>query len=209
MSITIGIYDFFSRIIPGGVFVAALLYILQKDSSLAINLANVSTLQFVILGTLSYIFGFILTPVSEPWYRFFRPKNLYKKTIDDLGKELPTVEMNLQDMDWYTLLAFIKRHSMQMAQDVEQLNAVSIMLRNTGFSFVCFALIFAAEILFGNHVLRNIFLSIFCLLASVVLAHEAVKFRTWFYRAVYQSVVALIAEPKQLSVKFLTKPPST
>lgn len=79
MSITIGIYDFFSRIIPGGVFVSALLYILQKDPSLAINLANVSTLQFVILGTLSYIFGFVLTPVSEPWYRFFRPKSLYKK----------------------------------------------------------------------------------------------------------------------------------
>lgn len=208
MGITIGIYDFFSRIIPGGILVAALLYLLQKDLLLSASLSNLSTLQLIALGTLSYIMGYVLTPISDPWNRLFRPKNLYKKTISELSKELPAVEMSLDDMNWYTLLAFIKRHNMPMSQDVEQLNAVSIMLRNTSFALLLFCLIFTFEFVFGNHLLRDGLLSIFCLFSSIVLVRESVKFRTWFYKAVYQSVVALIAEPKQLSVKFQSKPHS-
>jgi hypothetical protein len=149
MSIRIGIYDFFARVIPGGVVLAALLYILTRYFGFSTSLLSLSTTQLIALGALAYIIGFVLTPLSAPLYRKLRPKNLYQETIIQLGRELPVIEIQYKDMDWYTLLAFIKRHNMDMGLDVEHLNAVSIMLRNTSLGTFMFSVIFAIEFLFS------------------------------------------------------------
>ncbi|MFM7449169.1 MAG: hypothetical protein ACKO24_11285 [Leptolyngbyaceae cyanobacterium] len=202
MGIAIGIYDFFSHAIPGGVVVAAILYLLQRDLLLSTNHTSLSVQLLIILGTLSYILGYVLDPFSLFWYRIFSPKNHHKKVIEDLDKNLLSVEINLQDIDWYTLLAFVKRNNMHMSQDVERFNVTSIMLRKVSLGMLIFAFIFSFEFIFINRLPMLVFLGVFCLVTSIVLIKESVKFKSWFYAAIYQSVAALVAEPKNLPVKF-------
>lgn len=75
---------------------------------------ELSTTQLLILGSIAYVIGFVLTPISGFLYRCFQPKNLYKRTIEQLSRELPTVEICYKDMDWGVLLSFIKRHNKVM-----------------------------------------------------------------------------------------------
>ena len=60
MSIRVGIYDFFARVIPGGLRLAAFLYILIRYFSFSINFIKLSTTQLIILGAIAYVIGFIL-----------------------------------------------------------------------------------------------------------------------------------------------------
>ena len=202
MSIRIGIYDFFARVIPGGLCLAAFLYILIRYFSFSINFTKLATTQLIILGAIAYIIGFVLTPISGFLYRCFQPKNLYKKTIEQLSQELPAVEICYKNMDWGVLLSFIKRHNMDMGLDVEHLNAVSIMLRNASLCTLLFSIIFCFEFIFINRLPSLILFCNVCFICAILLLRESIKFRTWFYRAIHQSVIALIANPEDLAVKF-------
>lgn len=202
MTIRIGVYDFFAHLIGGSFLLAVLLYIFQKILPLPVNIANLSSSQVLILGAMAYVLGYASTPMGSIWYRFWVPKDMYQKTVSKLNQELAGVGVNLEIMDWYTLVAFIKRHSIDMAQDVEQYNAISIMLRSTSLGFLIFSVVFGVEFLFSGHSLGFILLSFICLFLAIVLIQEAVKYHTYFFRSIYQSVVALIVKPEQLSVRF-------
>jgi hypothetical protein len=205
MTIRIGVYDFFAHLIGGSFLLAALLYILQKLLLLPIDIANLSSIHILILGTIAYVLGYVVTPIGSIWYRFWVPKDIHQKTLSKLNKELVGIGVNLEIMDWYTLVAFIKRHSIDMAQDVEQYNAISIMLRSVSLGFLLFSVIFDIEFLFSNRSLEFILLSFICLFLSIVMIQEAVKYHTYFFRSIYQSIVALLVKPEQLSVCFRSK----
>ena len=159
----------------------------------------------MILGTIAYVLGYAATPMGSIWYRFWVPKDLYQRTVSRLNQEIAGMGVNLEVMDWYTSVAFIKRHSVDMAQDVEQYNAISIMLRSTSLGFLLFSGVFGIEFLLFNRSPGLIFLGFICLFLSIVLIQEAVKYHTYFFRSIYQSVVALILKPEQISAKFQAK----
>ena len=202
MSIKVGVYDFFTHLIGGSFLLAIILYILQRLLPLPIDIANLSSTQFLILGTIGYVLGYVATPISSHyWYRFFVPKELYQNTIQALNKQIPQMEVNLDEMDWYTLIAFIKKQNIDMAGDIEQYNAISIMLRSTSFGLLLFSITFIVDFFLKNYVIGFLFLSIVCFILSVILIRESVTYHTYFFRSIYQSVVALIIQPEQLSVK--------
>lgn len=203
MSIRIGLYDFFAQLIGGSFFLAAIFYILQKMLPIPISITNLSTTHLLILGVIAYVFGYATSRMAYFWYRVWQPKDLYKKTIEKLAQQLSDrMEVDIQAMDWYTLVAFIKRHNLDMAQDVVQYHAVSLMLRSTSFGLLIFTFIFCFEFLIGNRLLGYALLSVLCLFLSIILIQEAVRYHTYFFRSIYQSVIALLVEPEQLSVKF-------
>ena len=203
MTIRIGIYDFFAQLIGGSFFLTAIFYLLQKMLPLPINILTITTTQLVILGVIAYVIGYATSRLANFWYRLWAPKHLYRITIEKLTQELiERMNFEVQKMDWYTLLAFIKRHNLDMAQDVVQFHAVSLMLRSTSFSLFIFAIIFCFEFLLVDRLIGYIFLSVLCLFLSIILIQEAVRYNTYFYRGIYQSVVALIVKPEQLSINF-------
>ena len=91
---------------------------------------------------------------------------------------------------------------MDMGLDVENFNVVSIMLRNLSICMLLFAIIFCFEFIFINRLPSLILFCNVCFISAILLLIESIVFRKWFYRAVYQSVVALVANPEDLAVKF-------
>lgn len=203
MTIKIRAYDFFAYTIPGGIFVAAFGYILHKYQWIPISLANLSTLELVVLVGLSYLVGYFVDPlVSKSWYRLFRSEDLFERTMTEFNKRQPSLEVNFRDMDWYIFFAFIKRHDNDMALDIDRLKVINVMLKNSSLGLFVFAVIFLLDFIDYGYLPIHVIGSIICLLMALVLGKESVKFQIWFYEGVFQCTIALILEPRQLPIKF-------
>ena len=202
MSIRIGTYDFFAHLVGGGFFLASILYLLQRIIPLPISVTSLSTVELLGLGAVAYVLGHVAHRLSSMlWYRFFAPKDLYQRTIQKLSQDIPSVKFNFEDTDWYTLVAYIKKHSADMAQDVEHFHAVSIMLRSTSFSLLLFGLVFGVEFFTNNYSYSQLILCVISLFLSVILVRISVTYNVYFYRSIHQSVIALVIKPEELPIQ--------
>jgi len=206
MSIKLGIYDFFAYMIPGGIAIAAFLFILINHFGLIVDYTQLSATHILLFGILSYLCGYVVDAVSgRIWLNFFYPKNHFEKTINEFNERNPFIKVSLKTMDWYIVFTYIKKQSIEIADTIDKLNAQSKMLKNSGFGSLIFSIILLVEFFYSNYQINNLLLSIACLVIAIILAKQAVKFRTWFYVSIYQSYVGLIAEPDFLPVKLLSK----
>jgi hypothetical protein len=207
MGIKIGLYDFFARTIPGGIFLGALLYILRRYQIYSFTFANISAMEASLFAICSYIAGFVIDPIANKyWYRFFnRSGGLHEKTMIEWNKKHSGIEVQSREMPWYIPLSYIKRHNLEMAYDVERFNVMSIMLRGASFGALLFTVIFTIEFFSRGFLFRFLIFSGLCLTAAIISIRESIKFRTWFYKALYESVIALIITPEQLPIKFKTE----
>ena len=203
MSIKVGVYDFFAHLIGGSFLFAALLYIFHGLFPFPVP-AELSSFQIIALGAFSYIMGYAATPISSRlWYRFFAPKDLHQQTIKKLNKEIPNMKVDFDVMDWYTLLAFIKKTNKDMGDEIEQYNAISIMLRTVSFSLVIFSAVFGVQFFSENLLWTYLVFSILCLIFAIIFVRASVTYHTYFFRSIYQTIVAILATPGQLSVKLM------
>jgi len=109
MSIKLGIYDFFSYLIPGGIITAAFFFVLNKHLALAVDFGSLSIIEFLVLGTLAYLVGFATDFIAgKTWYKLFRRKDLFEFTMTNFNKRHPSFEVLFQEMDWYIPFSFIK-----------------------------------------------------------------------------------------------------
>lgn len=206
MSIKLSIYDFFSYLIPGGIITAAFFFVLNKHLGLAIDFGSLSTVEFLILATLAYLVGFATDFISgKTWYKLFRRKDLFEVTMSNFNKRHPSFEVLFEEMDWYIPFSFIKKQSLDMAQDIDKFNVTNKMLRNSSFGFFLFAIIFIVEFFLDGHSSVYAIFSVSCLVISIILARQSVKFATWFYQSIFQTLIAILAKPEQMPVKFVVK----
>lgn len=202
MRIKIGIYDFFAHLISGGLLLATLLYVLQRLFRLPVSIPNIPYSQIWILGVIVYMMGFAMIPMGSLWYSCWVPEDMCQKAVSKLNQKLVGMGANLEIMDSYTLLAFVKRHSIDMARGVEQYYTISVILRSISLGFLLLSISFGVEFSFFGFSPGLIIFSFLCLFISIMLIQEAVKYHTCFFRRIYQSVVALIIKPEQLSIRF-------
>ena len=76
------------------------------------------------------------------------------------------------------------------------------MLRGISLGLLAFAFVFCLKIFSAPQAWSYAVCSLLSMAATYLAMQEAIKFRTWFYQAIYQSVVALELKPDQIPVKF-------
>jgi hypothetical protein len=206
MSIKLDVYDFFSYLIPGGIITAAFFFILKMHYALAVDLSNPSIIEYLIFGIVSYLMGYVADFIAgKTWYKLFRKKDIFESTMRNFNIRNASFEVGFQEMDWYIPYSFVKHHNLDMAHDIDKLNVTNKMLRTSSFGILLFAIIFAVEFFLNGYLLIYAILGASCLIIAVILAREAVKFSRWFYGTIFQSLVAIIAKPEQMPVKFRSK----
>jgi len=99
-------------------------------------------------------------------------------------------------------LAYIRRQNLPMAQEIERFNVTHIMLRGISLGMLIFALVFCLKIFTSPQAWMQAIFSLLCMAIAYIIMQEAIKFRVWFYEAIYQSVFALQLKPEQLPVKY-------
>ena len=160
----------------------------------------------LVIGVLSYIVGYVVDFITaKTWYKLFRRKDIFESTMTDFNKHHPTIEVDFKQMDWYISYSFVKRHNLDMAQDIDKFNVTNKMLRTSSFGFLLFAIVFGVEFFLNKYSSLYAILSVTCLITAVILVCEAVKFSAWFYQAIFDSLIAIIAKPEEMPVKFTLK----
>jgi hypothetical protein len=193
MNIRLGIYEIFSRIVPGGVYMAAIWQFLSILEVTAVDLQTINSLSLpVSLGLVvaAYILGGAFDYLSLILFRLFKKRGLHARTFAEFKKKYQDRwTIDFTDEDWTVLLAYIRTRNMELASDIERHNAISIMSRNisTGLMLI------AGNSLIEFFLSRNSIQLLICLIMLVVSAltlHQALKFRGWFYETIYETVLA-------------------
>lgn len=201
MNLRLGIYEIFSRIVPGGVYMAAIAQLLSVLGLLVIDwqaLNDVSLIASFGLVVLAYVVGGALNPYSFIWLRLFGNKGVSTVSLAAFKQRYRAQwEIDVDDKDWPVLLAFLRTKNLELTGDIERQNAISIMLRNVSFGLGMMAVNFVvAFVLYRT--LPNLFAAVILLVVSILVVRESTKFRRWFYDGIFETTLAYRIELEKL-----------
>lgn len=204
MSIRMGIYDFFAYTIPGGLYLLAALYVITRLKPLNIDLMRVSILQALFFAIASYVVGIILDPLAKYlWYDRFKPEDVLSEVRAEMNRRNDQISFPDVKIDWYVLLAYIRHQNMEMAVEIERINATKIMMRNVSFVLLLYAALPLIDLaIYGFSVWQAIVIVV-CLLGSILSLKQALKFGAWFYGGIFETVAALELKPEHIPIELL------
>ena len=190
MSVSIGIFDLYSFMIPG------LLYLFVFNEAarvIKISYFDLSLLKDnVWLGVgilvLAYITGHILTSLSfRIWFRLFyrheRSERAYNKF------KLRMSDVDFEPKKWSILLAVIRRDNSDIAQVIEKNIVDAIMFRNVSFGLALFAMVQIVSGVATGFTPINITTAILSLSASGLALRQSAKYDGWFFNSVFEHAV--------------------
>jgi hypothetical protein len=199
MPITVGIYDLFSYIIPGALY----LFILNDFMRLigwqyieiidAIKLQkNIGWPEFLLVVLAAYIAGNVFEVFRSAMLDRWLYYDVAGKSLAKIKKRLShsDLEMAFDTDDWSICQEVLQTRSHNIIQNVERFKANALMMRN--FSFVAFlnAALQLTQFLKEPLALQHM---VFCLISLVVMTlthRRARRFDDWNYRAIYSQALA-------------------
>lgn len=194
MTLWLSLYDFFAYMIPGVFYILVVAGGLNIFGFISINetsLNNSSLFTFLILLGVGYVLGQLIDPVAYKWLGFFKGKSRTArvKTFTLFQAQNPELELQFNPKDWSILLSAIKIQKPGISADIEQHNALSIMLRNLSFGLFISSLILVLTFITVNTHWGNLLLAGAALfLSSVALKRSALR-RDWFYTSILEVFV--------------------
>ena len=186
MSLTLGLYDVFSNIVPGLVYLSLayeLLALVKIDLPYSAILSNPFLL--IALLVLALILGHILNRVSYTlWFWRFESYGTSRRIVQQsLANQHP--ELGFEADDAELLLAVIKHNDFQLSERIESNRANGIMMRNLSFGFILHAIV-AVMFLLKNGVSAVHLIYLVCALLFCFLSIQRTKdFIRWFYRDIF------------------------
>lgn len=187
MSITFGIYDFFSYTVPGALYILVVnqLLILMKLPSIDINNLNVnlgSTLLWVII---SYVVGQLMDSFSIRLYyavNKFTAETIAMKEFRERHKDL-AIDFTIHDRQ--TLFSVVRHNNLDLALYIDSFKAISIMLNNISLALLLLAIEQLAEMLVRGFTFPTLVVLVASLGFSYVAITRSALFNKWHWSAVY------------------------
>ena len=193
MNIQLGIYEIFSTIIPGCIYLMAIGQVFSMLGFKQLTwdiLKDLSGISIFIVLIAAYVLGLAFNRFGIGWYGLFKGSN---KSVDSLNafklNQSNRWNINFEDKDWQILLALIRSKNLDLARETERHLASAIMLRNLSFGFLLLTII--------NLIQAALISSLGFLIASIVLftismltISESKKFRRWYYDTILSTVLA-------------------
>jgi hypothetical protein len=193
MNIRLGIYDIFSTIIPGGLY----LVVIAEFTRLAgwmrfdwLSLQDAGILPSLGLVSVAYIIGAATDRIGSQWHRIFKKRGASNRVLDRF-KELHSDHwiIDFDDKDWAILRTYIYIHNPNVADDADRFNALSIMLRNISLGFFLLALIEIIQLVTARN-WAIVALITLLLFLSYQTAIRARTLRYWYYSSVLEAILA-------------------
>jgi hypothetical protein len=193
MNIKLGIYEIFSRIIPGGLYIVAVAQFLIIVGVINLDLQSLNNLPAAItvgLIVVSYILGGAFDNLAISLFSLVRKTDISAGSLDAFKKKhQDRWHIDFEDQDWSILLAFIRTKSLDLASEIDRHNAISVMLRNFGVGLLVIAANFLIAFFISQNPV-NLYICITMVGVSILIVREALKFRRWFFNGIYETVLA-------------------
>lgn len=153
MSISIGIYDFFSYTVPGLIYLLVVYDVFNLFHPIKAEIDKLGDAPLwgglILLVIFAFLVGHIFDSISHRlWYRLFyrggsqvRAYNTFLKIIG--------VNASFNPHQWTILLGAIRHNDAQLADAIDRNKATSIMLRNISFALFLLGVVFIAQAIYS------------------------------------------------------------
>ncbi|ONH27171.1 hypothetical protein [Pseudofrankia asymbiotica] len=154
MSLSLGVFDIFAYSLPGSLYLALLLYVLDRASW--IDLAQVEDLNSTLLIAGSIVSSYLLGQLTYAPRRFLgrrmprwlRPGRSARREFLD---RFPAAQsMTFVQVDQAVVFAAIEVKAPDSAVEISRLRASGIAVRNAGIAFLLAAVVAAVELVVGH-----------------------------------------------------------
>ena len=184
MSISLGLFDLFTYIIPGSLYLALIAYAAERFSWIEIGqFGNVPSL--VLFGGIliaSYLLGFVADPLAaqlDKRMRFWKAR--YQEDAKEVFKtRAPGAARRLYvRADLYLLLAAAETSQKEAALEISRFRATGLMLRNCSVPFLVACVVSIAEAIVGTHPVAAILCAVFFGAAVFSCIGQGARLRGW------------------------------
>lgn len=189
MSISLGVYEFFSYILPGILYLYVFNEFLGLINSPKLDLSQLNNVTAIFLLGIAYLMGQVMNAVTTFFWRRLgkiesRLQNLPSQSLERLKRKFPSLKIDFGRDDWDFLLNRLRQDEPELASHLERFAALGLMLRNTAQALLSLSIIhigFAVKT--GNfYFLINAALLIFL---GLFASRRGETFLRWFYNGVY------------------------
>jgi hypothetical protein len=197
MSISLGIYDLFSYILPGSVYLFILiraLGFLDEIQRIEFGLAQL----FAFFG-LAYRVGLLLDPLATKlwYYKFFTSKDLKAKVLDQLKINNPNIEIDFTEKQQGVLLSKIHSNTKEVSA-IDRYSTLKIMFRNVSFGLLLLSIVQLILFFLHQFGIIDLVISAISIIFSILAGIEARKFDQWATLRIFETFISLAIEPASL-----------
>ena len=200
MSITLGIYDFFSYIIPGLLYLYVFneLFRILGWKYIAINSwiqsGQTPSLIFLIpLLIVVFIVGHIFDPIAHKFYglvsRFRHSPSISAKSLASVKNRYPNLKVQFESIDWSTLFVLIRVRNLEVSKYIDKFNADAIMLRNVAFGLLLLTIDYLLEF-FSNGLWDELLIALITIILSTLALSRSNHFRLRFFKQIFRASLA-------------------
>ena len=192
MNIRLGVYEIFSRIVPGAFYLivfcrfAIVMNWIEFDPAFLSNIGIVPSLGLLLVA---YVFGAGMNRLGDAWHQIFRKRDRNDSVVDEFKKEHPDWKLDFKHKDWAIMRAYIRMHSPEVANLIDTNNALSIMLRNISLGLALLSLCEIVQIV-NSGIWTYALLVVLFVFLSYQTGLQARDLHDWFYQAILQTIVA-------------------
>jgi hypothetical protein len=188
MSITFGIYDFFSYTVPGVLYILVANHLLF---SLGMPSIDLNTLNTSIGGALlwvlaAYVVGQLMDSFAVRWYYLVNKFHAETKALHDFREKHEDIQTDFTINDRQSLFSVIRHNNLELARHIDNFKAISIMLNNISLALLLFAVEQFLVAVADGFSLRALFMIFIPLMFSHVAISRSAVFNEWHWEAVYQ-----------------------
>lgn len=188
MSISLSLYDVFSNIVPGLIYLFAIQELMKVFGRSDVDILQMSTsgqILFIIL--MAFVLGHLFTTFTyEWWYRVFVKISEDKSALEKVKSRFPDLKLEFRPMDSELLFSIIQSHNRNMAEKIEGFRANAIMMRNISFGLFLIGLVELANFFLNRYAIGYLGVAIACFIFSRLALRGATRFYDWFYRDIFR-----------------------
>ena len=184
MSISLGLFDVFTYIVPGSLYLALIVYVAEKFSWIEIGqLKNVPSLVlFSGILIICYLLGFVADPLAaqlDKRMRFWKAR--YREDAKEIFKTRApgAVHRVYVKADLYLLLAAAETSQKEAALEISRFRATGLMLRNCSVPFLGACIVSVAEAIAGIRPAATILCAVFFAAAVLSCIGQGKRLREW------------------------------
>jgi hypothetical protein len=188
MSVSLSLYDVFSNIVPGFIYLFAINEVLRAFGKSQVDLLQASTsgqILFIILA--AFVLGHLCTTFTyEGWYKLFVRRYDDKGALEKLISRFPELKIKFKPTDTELLLSIIQSRDRDVAERIEGHRANAIMMRNISFGLFLIGLVQLTKFFINYYAIGFLAIAILSFIFSRIAIRGAFRFYEWFYRDIFR-----------------------
>jgi hypothetical protein len=186
MTISLGVYDVFSYIVPGFLYLYVITEFMRLLSWRTIDLTQIDTVGSLLLVTvISFVLGHIIGSITyNYWSKLFSRTHPPALSLARLRELYPDIQFDFKPDDNELIFAVISHHDKSLAEKIETARVNSIMLRSISLGLFLYGIL-QIWLTFDQQQLLYLAIAAIAMLCSAIALRRSITFYKWFFTNIF------------------------